>query len=82
MVNLATLTFVNGLWLKIFPDMYNTTPSAFPKIKDKGKLKLKTPLWLRSEELSRYVVGFTNLPNNRGGEGALFVKLKNVNKYS
>ena len=47
-----------------------------------GKLKLKTPLWLRSEELSRYVVGFTNLPNNRGGEGALFVKLKNVNKYS
>ena len=47
-----------------------------------GKLKLKTPLWLRSKELSRYVVGFTNLPNNRGGEGALFVKLKNVNKYS
>ena len=47
-----------------------------------GKLKLKTPLWLKSEELSRYVVGFTNLPNNGGGEGALFVKLKNVNKYS
>ena len=47
-----------------------------------GKLKLKTPLWLKSEELSKYVVGFTNLPNNRGGEGALFVKLKNVNKYS
>ena len=47
-----------------------------------GKLKLKTPLWLRSKELSRYVVGFTNLPNNRGGEGALFVKLKNVKKYS
>ena len=46
-----------------------------------GKLKLKTPLWLKSEELSKYVVGFTNLPNNKGGEGALFVKLKNVNKY-
>ena len=45
-----------------------------------GKLKLKTPLWLKSEELSKYVVGFTNLPNNKGGEGALFVKLKNVNK--
>ena len=47
-----------------------------------GKLKLKTPLWLKSEELSKYVVGFTNLPNNKGGEGALFVKLKNVNKYT
>ena len=47
-----------------------------------GKLKLKTPLWLKSEEVSKYVVGFTNLPNNQGGEGALFVKLKNVNKYS
>ena len=51
-------------------------------VNSQGKLKLKTPLWLRSEELSRFVVGFTNLPNNRGGEGALFVKLKNVNKYS
>ena len=49
---------------------------------NQGKLKLKTPLWLKSEELSKYVVGFTNLPNNKGGEGALFVKLKNINKYS
>ena len=49
---------------------------------NQGKLRLKTPLWLKSEELSKYVVGFTNLPNNKGGEGALFVKLKNINKYS
>ena len=51
-------------------------------VNNQGKLKLKTPLWLKSEELSKYIVGFTNMPNNRGGDGALFVKLKNVNKYS
>ena len=50
-------------------------------VNNQGKLKLKTPLWLKSEELSKYIVGFTNMPNNRGGDGALFVKLKNVNKY-
>ena len=47
----------------------------------KGKLKLKTPLWLKSEELSKYVVGFETMPHNKGGEGALFVKLKNIKKY-
>ena len=46
-----------------------------------GKLKLKTPLWLKSEELSKFVVGFETMPNNQGGDGALFVKLKNKNKY-
>ena len=47
----------------------------------KGKLKLKTPLWLKSEDLSKYVVGFETMPNNKGGEGALFVQLKNRYKY-
>ena len=47
----------------------------------KGKLKLKTPLWLKSEDLSKYVVGFETMPHNKGGEGALFVQLKNKNKY-
>ena len=46
-----------------------------------GKLKLKTPLWLKSEELSKFLVGFENMPSDKGGEGALFVKLKNKNKY-
>ena len=46
-----------------------------------GKLKLKTPLWLKNKELSKFLVGFENMPNNKGGEGALFVKLKNKNKY-
>ena len=47
----------------------------------KGILKLKTPLWLKSEGLSKYVVGFETMPHSKGGEGALFVKLKNKNKY-
>ena len=46
-----------------------------------GKLKLKTPSWLKSKELSKFIVGFETLPQNKGGEGALFVKLKNINKY-
>ena len=47
----------------------------------RGKLKLSTPLWLKSEELSKFVVGFETMPNNKGGDGALFVKLKDKNKY-
>ena len=46
-----------------------------------GKLRLKTPLWLKSEELSKYVVGFETMPHNKGGDGALFIKFKNKNKY-
>ena len=48
---------------------------------NKGKLKLKTPLWLRSELISKYIVGFETKPHNKGGEGALFVQLKNRYKY-
>ena len=50
-------------------------------VNSQGKLKLKTPSWLKSEELSKFVVGFETMPHNKGGEGALFVKLKNKNKY-
>ena len=47
----------------------------------RGKLKLSAPLWLKSEELAKFVVGFETMPSNKGGDGALFVKLKNKNKY-
>ena len=47
----------------------------------RGKLKLKTPLWLKSEDVSKYIVGFETMPHNKGGEGALFVQLKNRYKY-
>jgi DNA-nicking Smr family endonuclease len=50
-------------------------------INNQGKLKLKTPLWLKTPELSKFVVGFETMPHNKGGEGALFVKLKNIKKY-
>ena len=50
-------------------------------INNQGKLKLKTPLWLKNKELSKFVVGFELMPHNKGGEGALFVQLKNKNKY-
>ena len=50
-------------------------------INGKGKLKLKTPLWLKNEDLSKFIVGFETMPHNKGGEGALFVKLKDRNKY-
>ena len=50
-------------------------------LNSKGKLKLKTPLWLKSDGLSKYVVGFEIMPHNKGGEGALFVQLKNRYKY-
>ena len=50
-------------------------------LNSQGKLKLKTPLWLKSEELSKFIVGFETMPNNKGGEGAIFVKLKNKKKY-
>ena len=50
-------------------------------LNSKGKLKLKTPLWLKNEDLSKYVVGFETMPHNKGGEGALFVQLKNRYKY-
>ena len=45
-------------------------------VNNQGKLKLKTPFWLRNEEFSKFIVGFETMPNNKGGEGALFVKLK------
>jgi len=44
---------------------------------NKGKLKLKTPLWLKSEVISKYVVGFETMPHHKGGEGALLVRIKN-----
>ena len=50
-------------------------------LNSQGKLKLKTPSWLKSDELSKFIVGFETMPNNKGGEGALFVKLKNKKKY-
>ena len=47
-----------------------------------GILKLNTPNWLLNNELSKFIVGFEVMPEKKGGEGALFVKLKNRKKYN
>ncbi len=51
-------------------------------INKKGTLKLNTPNWLLNNELSKFIVGFEVMPEKKGGEGALFVKLKNRKKYN
>ena len=71
-------TFVRNSYLNNFKNIIIVTGKG---ANNQGKLKLKTPLWLKSEELSKFIVGFTIMPNHKGGEGALFVKLKNINKY-
>ena len=70
--------FIKNNYLKNLKNLIIITGKG---INNQGKLKLKTPLWLKSEELSKFVVGFENMPHNKGGEGAIFVKLKNINKY-
>ena len=70
--------FIKKCYIKNFKNLIIITGTG-PN--NKGKLKLKTPLWLKSIELSKYIVGFETMPHNKGGEGALFVKLKNINKY-
>ena len=71
-------TFVRNSYINNFKNIIIITGKG---TNNQGKLKLKTPLWLKSEELSKFIVGFTIMPNHKGGEGALFVKLKNINKY-
>ena len=71
--------FIKNSYLNNFKSIIIITGKG---INNQGKLKLKTPLWLKNKELSKFVVGFEIMPHNKGGEGALFVKLKNVNKYN
>ena len=70
--------FIENSYLKNFKSIIIITGKG---INSSGKLKLKTPFWLRGEELSKFIVGFDTMPPNKGGEGALFVKLKNKYKY-
>ena len=70
--------FIKDCYFKNFKSIMIVTGKG---LNSKGKLKLKTPLWLQSEDLSKYVVGFETMPHNKGGEGALFVQLKNRYKY-
>ena len=70
--------FIKNCYVNNFKSIVVVTGKG---LNNKGKLKLKTPLWLKSEDLSKYIVGFETMPYYKGGEGALFVQLKNKNKY-
>ena len=74
----STKYFIKNCYINNFKSIIIVTGKG---LNSKGKLKLKTPLWLKSEDLSKYVVGFETMPHYKGGEGALFVQLKNKNKY-
>ena len=41
-----------------------------------GKLKENVPLWLRSAQLSKYILWFDSAKPENGGEGALMIYLK------
>jgi len=43
-----------------------------------GKLKNNVPKWLNSNYLSKYILWYGNAPQNKGGEGALYVFLRKV----
>ena len=49
---------------------------------NKGILKNKTPNWLAEEEISKYIIGFINPPEFLGGDGAIYINIKNINKYT
>ena len=41
-----------------------------------GKLKENVPLWLKSVQLSKYILWFDSANQENGGEGALMIYLK------
>ncbi len=50
--------------------------------KSEGVLKKRTPTWLQNEDISKFIIGFTQMPKTSGGDGAIFIKIKNISKYS
>ncbi len=48
---------------------------------NKGVLKIGAPKWLTEEDTSKFIIGFTTMPQKFGGEGAIYVKIKNMEKY-
>ena len=48
---------------------------------NKGALKRQTPIWLSEEEISKYIIGYSISPQSLGGDGAIYINVKNINKY-
>ena len=47
---------------------------------NKGVLKKEVPRWLNDKLLCKFLVNFNYAPEQFGGEGALFVRIKNKYK--
>lgn len=45
-----------------------------------GVLKKELPSWLSEKEISKYTVSHMSAPKKLGGEGAVLIRLKNINK--
>jgi len=45
-----------------------------------GVLKKELPNWLCEKEISKYIVSHMSAPKKLGGEGAVLIRLKNINK--
>ena len=45
-----------------------------------GVLKKELPSWLSDKEISKYTVSHMSAPKKLGGEGAVLIRLKNINK--
>ena len=48
---------------------------------NKGVLKTATPKWLTEKDTGKFIIGFTTMPQSFGGEGAIYVKIRNIEKY-
>ena len=48
--------------------------------KKTGILKKEVPIWLSETTLSNITLGFCDAPPSFGGEGALFIRLRNIRK--
>lgn len=56
------------------------TGDSHPIGEGRGILKRLVPMWLSSTECRRYVVGYEPAGRTHGGEGALYVRIRNRRK--
>lgn len=47
-----------------------------------GVLRNKLPMWLEQEDLAKNIVSIMPAARKDGGEGAFYIRLKNLNKYN
>ena len=45
-----------------------------------GVLKTETPKWLQEDDTAKFIIQYSYMPNHSGGEGAIFVKIRNITK--